>query len=135
MGGTWLCSNPLQMSAGRAQDALSMLWDSGPDTIRSFWALKQLIRCKDVWCNSFLEECRNGLCHVDIYLFFTACLHLYHLQINAVAMMTYYWIPFWPSTDRSGPLHSSKVVQTCKHSYTERSVQHVKRDEEIGTVF
>ena len=70
VGGTWLCCNPLQMPAGRAQDALCMLWGSGPDTIRSFWSLTELVRCKDVWHNSFLEECRNGALHVDTYSFF-----------------------------------------------------------------
>ena len=70
VGGTWLCCNPLQMPAGRAQDALCMLWGDGPDTIRSFWALTQLVRCKDIWYNSFLEECRNGALHVDTYSFF-----------------------------------------------------------------
>ena len=61
VGGTWLCCNPSHMPAGRAQDALSMLWSSGHDTIRSLWSLKELVRCKDVWYNSFLEECRNGV--------------------------------------------------------------------------
>ena len=70
VGGTWLCCNPLHIPAGRAQDALWMLWGAGPDTVRSFWSLTQLVRCNDVWYNSFLEECRNGALSVDSYFYF-----------------------------------------------------------------
>ena len=47
--GTWLCDNPLHIPAGRARDALEILWDTGPDSIRNFWSLTQLMRCKDPW--------------------------------------------------------------------------------------
>ena len=70
VGGTWLCCNPLHMPAGRAQDALSMLWSSGPDAIRSFWSLTELVRCKDVWYNRFLQHCRNGDLTTNMYCLF-----------------------------------------------------------------
>ena len=47
--GTWLCDNPLDIPAGRARDALEILWDTGPDSIRHFWSLTQMMRCKDPW--------------------------------------------------------------------------------------
>ena len=37
--GTWLCDNPLHVPAGRARDALEIIWCSGPDSpdsIRKF---------------------------------------------------------------------------------------------------
>ena len=68
--GTCLCSNPLDIPAGRAQDALNLLWGSGMDTVRRFWSLTQLMRCQDVWYNSFLQQCREGNLAKDMYCFF-----------------------------------------------------------------
>ena len=47
-----------------------MLWGLWADTVRSYWALTELVRCKDVWYNSFLQECRNGTLQADMYSFF-----------------------------------------------------------------
>ena len=44
--GVWLCSNPLDVPAGRAQDAMNMLWGTGVDTIRRTWPLTELMRCR-----------------------------------------------------------------------------------------
>ena len=70
VSGTWFCANPLEIPAGRAQDALWMLWGSGPDTIRSHWELSEIMRCKDIWYNEFLHECRNRNLQKDMYSFF-----------------------------------------------------------------
>ena len=70
VAGTWFCANPLEIPAGRAQDALWMLWGSGLDTIRSHWELSEIMRCKDIWYNEFLHECRNGNLQKDMYSFF-----------------------------------------------------------------
>ena len=47
--GTWLCDNPLNIPAGRAQDALEILWGCGSDSVRNYWSLTELMRCKDTW--------------------------------------------------------------------------------------
>ena len=63
VSGTWLCDNPLHVPAGRARDALEIIWCSGPDSpdsIRNFWPLTQLMRCTDTWYNNFLQDCRFG---------------------------------------------------------------------------
>ena len=69
--GTWLCANPLDIPAGRAHDALEILWGTGPDSIRKFWSLTELMRCKDPWYKNFLHECRNGTLNEDMYCFIT----------------------------------------------------------------
>ena len=58
--GTFIASDPTLTPAGRAQNALSIFWEDGPDSIRSFWELTELMRCTDIWYNTFLSECRDG---------------------------------------------------------------------------
>ena len=55
VSGTCLCSDPTGVQRGRAYDALAMLWEDGCDTIRNCWTLLELMRCKDVWYNNFLQ--------------------------------------------------------------------------------
>ena len=71
--GICLCSNPIDVDAGRAQQAMNLLWDYGVDTIRNFWQLKELMRCKDEWYNDFLQHARNGNMPTDMYCFSTGC--------------------------------------------------------------
>ena len=54
--GTWLCSDPDEIEAGTAKDAMRLFWAEGVDTIRNVWFLTQLFRCKDDWYNSFLQD-------------------------------------------------------------------------------
>ena len=85
--GTFIADNPLYVDPGRAQQGLNLLWgfddeakaeqrvDSAvtkveKDSIRSYWPLTQVMRCKDVWYNSFLQECRNGSLSMDSFSFF-----------------------------------------------------------------
>ena len=58
--GTYLASNPLDIPAGVAQNAMNIFWGEGVDTLRSFWSRTEVMRCKDVWYNTFLQQCRNG---------------------------------------------------------------------------
>ena len=67
--GTWLCCNPIDIPAGRALDALKLFWEEGPNTIRRFWSLTQLMRCKDMWYNDLLQDCRFGRLTQDNYCF------------------------------------------------------------------
>lgn len=67
--GTCLCSNPLDAPAGRAQNAMELLWGTGLDSIRNFWELNELMRCKDPWYNHFRSCCRRGNLPKDIYCF------------------------------------------------------------------
>jgi hypothetical protein len=69
VGGTWLCCNPLDIPAGRAQNALEIFWGEGNNTIRRFWQFTQLLRCKDPWYNEFLQQCRQGELTADMYSF------------------------------------------------------------------
>ena len=67
--GTYLCTNPLDLPAGRAQNAMNLFWGDGPDTIRNFWSLTELMRCRDSWYNEFLKQCREGCLTADYYCF------------------------------------------------------------------
>ena len=69
VNGTWLCSDPDEIEAGTAKDAMRLFWDEGVDTIRNVWILTQLVRCKDDWYNSFLRACRNGTLSLETYCF------------------------------------------------------------------
>ena len=69
VGGTWLCSYPY-IGEGRVQNAMTLFWDDGQDTINGFWSLKTLLRCVDVWYNEFLGQCRAGALTSDMYAFF-----------------------------------------------------------------
>ena len=40
------------------------------DCIRSFWQLTEVMRCRDVWYNAFLQQCRKGSLSMDFYSFF-----------------------------------------------------------------
>ena len=70
VSGTYLCSNPLDVPPGRARNALTMFWDIGPDAIRSFWPLTEVMRCRDPWYRAFLQQCRDGNLANDMYNFF-----------------------------------------------------------------
>ena len=67
--GTFLASDFTDVPAGRAQKALSLFWEDGDDSIRSFWELKQLMRCNDIWYNAFLGECRRGSLPLEQYCY------------------------------------------------------------------
>ena len=69
VSGTYLCSNPIDIPAGRARNALSIFWDEGPDTIRSYWPLTEVMRCRDPWYNAFLQQCREGHLTEEKYCF------------------------------------------------------------------
>ena len=45
--GTFLADDPTMIPAGRAQNAMRLFWENHEDSIRSFWPLTQLMRCKD----------------------------------------------------------------------------------------
>ena len=68
--GTFLCSNPIDIPAGRARNALNLFWDEGPDTIRSYWPLTEVMRCRDPWYRDFLQQCRKGSLSCEMYCFF-----------------------------------------------------------------
>ena len=70
VSGTFLASNPLEVPAGSSQQALQMFLQTGPDSVRSFWQLTELMRCDDVWYNSFLGECRVGNLSIVNYSYF-----------------------------------------------------------------
>ena len=67
--GTFIASDPAVTPAGRAQNAQLIFWEDGPGSIRSFWDLRELMRCSDVWYNSFLSECREGKLSINNYCF------------------------------------------------------------------
>ena len=69
VSGTCLCSDPSSLPPGRTLDAMEMIWLAGeqPDSIRNFWSLTQLMRCKDIWFNDFLSHCRNGSLPEEMY--------------------------------------------------------------------
>ena len=67
--GYYLCSNPLDLPAGRAQDAMHLFWDEGRNAIRNFWSLTELMRCQDSWHNNFLQQCRYGCLSSDVHCF------------------------------------------------------------------
>ena len=69
VAGTYLCSNPLE-HVGTAKDALDIFWGSGPNSIRHFWDLTEVMRCRDPWYNEFLLACRFGRLTKDMYAFF-----------------------------------------------------------------
>ena len=68
--GTFIASDPTLTPPGRAYNALSIFWEDGLDSIRSFWPLRELMRCSDVWYNTFLSECRDGKLSTNNYCFF-----------------------------------------------------------------
>ena len=70
VSGTCLCSSPVDIPAGRARNALSLFWDEGPDTVRSYWPLTEVMRCRDAWYKEFLQQCRDGNLSSDMYCFF-----------------------------------------------------------------
>ena len=45
VGGIGLSSNPSDISEGIAQDAMRMLWDTGPNSVQRTWCLEQPMRC------------------------------------------------------------------------------------------
>ena len=69
--GTFIASDPTLTPAGRAQNALSIFWEDGADSIRSFWQVSELMRCTDIWYNIFLSECRDGKLSINNYCFFS----------------------------------------------------------------
>ena len=71
VSGTFLCSNPIDVPAGRARNALNLFWDEGPDTIRSYWPLTEVMRCRDPWYRDFLQQCRKGSLSCEMYCFFS----------------------------------------------------------------
>ena len=48
---------------------MNLFWDEGRDSIRNFWSLTELMRCRDSWYNSFLQQCRHGCLSADFYCF------------------------------------------------------------------
>ena len=56
VSGTFLASDPSVGSAGRTRNALEMFWCNGIDCIRSYWPLVKVMRCADIWYNSFLKK-------------------------------------------------------------------------------
>ena len=70
VSGTFLCSNPVEVPAGRAREALNIFWDQGPDTIRNFWPLREVMRCRDPWYKDFLDLCRKGELSEEMYNLF-----------------------------------------------------------------
>ena len=68
--GTFLATNPSEIPAGRAQNALNLFWTEGLDTIRNFWPLTEVMRCADPWYNTFLKQCRDGNLIKDMYAYF-----------------------------------------------------------------
>ena len=68
--GTFLADDPTMIPAGRAQNAMRLFWEDHEDSIRSFWPLTQLMRCKDSWYNNFLNECRSGQLSLNRFCFF-----------------------------------------------------------------
>lgn len=60
VSGTFLASDFTVVPPWRAHNALSIFWEDGHDSIRSFWQLTQLMRCDDSWYNNFLAKCRSG---------------------------------------------------------------------------
>ena len=74
-GGTFLASNPVEVDGQRAQKGLNLFWggafeDDRLDCIRSFWQLTEVMRCKDLWYNDFLQQCRQGALSMNMYCFF-----------------------------------------------------------------
>ena len=70
VSGTYLASDPdLTPSYGLARNSLDLFWNEGSDTIRNFWSLTQLMRCKDRWYNEFLTQCRGGELTDEMYAF------------------------------------------------------------------
>ena len=70
VSGTFLASDFTVVTPGRAQKALSLFWEDGRDSIRSFWQLTQLMRCDDSWYNDFLAKCRSGNLPLEQYCYF-----------------------------------------------------------------
>ena len=68
--GTFLASNPMEIPDGWAQNALSMFWEDGPDSIRKLWQLTEKMRCTGTWYNEFLEQCRTGSLRMEDYCYF-----------------------------------------------------------------
>ena len=70
VSGTYLASDPdLTPGYGLARNSLNLFWGQGPDTIRNFWSLTELMRCKDRWYNEFLTQCRRGDLKDEMYAF------------------------------------------------------------------
>ena len=70
VGGTFLADNPLG-ACGLAEQAMLLFWDQSPNSIRNFWDLTKVMRCKDPWYNAFLSSCRDGrvgLTHIAFYM-------------------------------------------------------------------
>ena len=86
VSGTFLASNPIYVSAGRAQNALSMFWEDNENSIHSFWQLTQLMRCTDPWYNNFLQQCRDGDLSMEMYSM--VYLHSNRLAHIVLAMLT-----------------------------------------------
>ena len=70
VSGVFLASNPTNVSPGRAQNALKLFWGEGLDVVRNYWALTEVMRCKDPWYNNFLQQCRSGSLSKDSYAYF-----------------------------------------------------------------
>ena len=103
VSGTFLCSNPIDIPAGRARNALNLFWDEGQDTIRSYWPLTEVMRCRDPWYRDFLQECRKGSLSCEMYcFFFMACQPLLLRMASVLATTTYTTIPSWGRTSRAG---------------------------------
>ena len=58
------------MPWGCAHRAIELFWESGVDSIRSFWELTELTRCDDKWYNAFLQQCRVGNLSLQDYNYF-----------------------------------------------------------------
>ena len=68
--GIYLASDFTCVAEGRAQRAMELFWNDNQDSIRSFWQLTEVMRCKDAWYNAFLSECRNGNLSLEKYCYF-----------------------------------------------------------------
>ena len=67
VSGTALFSNPDDWRTGAGYHGLQLLWGDGPDSVRKCWDFKKSLRCGDPWYNAFLQQCRLGELHPDMY--------------------------------------------------------------------
>ena len=117
--GTFIASNPLFVDPGRARTGLNLLWgfddeakaeehvdstvtEEEKNSIRSYWPLTQVMRCKDVWYNSFLQECRNGSLSMDSFSYF------HGLPPLAFATPRLQKIRCWVYIDKVGKKHACR---------------------------
>ena len=70
VSGTFIASHFTVVPPGHSSKALSLFWEDGHDSIRSFWQLTELMRCDDSWYNDFLAKCRSGSLPLQQYCYF-----------------------------------------------------------------